>query len=82
MNGTITEDKPKKIGKKGKRGLIPIITAIKDNVSYYGTIPAIADKIGYNPESIRRWYRSKISYAVKNGFEIYLKSENVKLKRK
>jgi hypothetical protein len=58
------------------------VGAVKDGIHYRGSLPAIAELIGYNPETLRRWNRDKKNHLIKNGFEVFFDIRNVKPKIK
>lgn len=54
-----------------------IISAKKENKIYYGNMKQVADLIGVNPETVRRWNRSDKEIVYKNGYEINLNTEKL-----
>lgn len=42
-----------------------------------GTIPKVADYIGVDPVTIRRWIKAGDRKVFKNGYEIYLNTEKL-----
>jgi hypothetical protein len=54
-----------------------IIAAKKDETIYFGNIPKVANLIGINPVTIRRWIKDEDRKVYKNGYEIYLNTEKL-----
>lgn len=51
------------------------ISAVKKEINYIGSLPLVADKIGINPETIRRWKREGQTIVYYNKAVVYLKPE-------
>ena len=55
-----------------------IISAKKDHVNYYGHVPKVADLIGVNSQTIRRWIKyDRKEVLTKTGYTVCL--QNIKL---
>lgn len=54
-----------------------IIIAEKGNISYYGNIKKISEKIGVHRNTISNWINEKKEIIYKNGFKIKLNTEKL-----
>lgn len=57
-----------------------IVSILKDDKLYYGTIPAISSEIGCNPYTIRRWIKQGKKELNKKGYTIFL--DTIHLRKK
>ena len=55
-----------------------IISATKDNTMYFAqTLKKMAEFIGIEPDTLRRWRRSGLKLATYNDFIIYFNTEKI-----